>query len=137
MPLLKVKYFFCVNKNHSFKKYKTVSLQNIVTQKMIIHLPSQYIYNKIFDYAGLKPKAINASNTLLIKEMLLANGGVGFSSHSAKTFKNFVEFGGDVIDIPLEENIVGEIGLLVKKNISLNQDIKIFLDFIEKELAVI
>ena len=126
VPALQAKFFCCVNKNHYLKKYKAISLKSLADHKMIIHSPSQYIFNKIFDYAGIKPLSINVSNTLLIKEMLIANLGVAFSTHSANTFKNFVDFGENIVDIPFEENVVGEIGYLIKKNISLNMDTKFF-----------
>lgn len=134
MGLMKVKICCCVSKSHPFGKNKSVPLEALCNQSVVIHTPSQYVLNKILCYKNISPKRIDVQNTVLMNEFVKSNAGVAFSSFSLNKFKTCIPYDNSLVHVPFKENIIGEIGYLMPNGQALPLKMRAFLDLMEKEL---
>lgn len=121
---------FCVSRNHPLSKNKTVSIQQIKDEPLIMFNDGFYqnvVIKERFEQAGYRPNILHYSSQFYtIKEFISDGITAGFMfSDIAKTVP-------DIRGIPLEDSVHIQIGLVWKKNQHMFHDAARFLQFAEE-----
>lgn len=129
IPLCDAEVYFCVNRHNHLAGEKTITMDLIRDEPIIMYKSGYYLRRLILDrymQAGITPKIVLNSNQLYTSRNMVLEGLA-----CAFLFKKVVEHEDEIIGIPMSEPITLHIGLIWKKNQYLYSDVTKFIDFVK------
>lgn len=132
IPLCDAEVYFCVSKNNPLAREKTVSMDMIRDEPIVMYRDGYYLRKLIlgrYSQMGITPKIVLNSNQLYTSRNMVLTGLA-----SAFLFRNVAEREEGIIGIPLSQPITLHIGLIWKKSQYLYSDVAKFINF-AKEYA--
>lgn len=118
---------FCVNKEHPLAKREKISFAETLGEKLVTFSGGFYInklVKKYYDQYEKKPTVMLSTSQLYTIKSLISN-------HIASAFllEECILPSDNIVAIPLEENIVSEIGIITKKGAKMYPGMKQVMDF--------
>lgn len=130
LRLTETQTVFCVSKNHSLAEHKTVSIEQIKDEPLIMFNDGFYqnqVIKERFEREGYRPNILHYSSQFYtIKEFISDNIMAGFM------FRDIAETVPEIRGISLENPLYIQIGLVWKRNQHMFHDATRFLDFTRK-----
>lgn len=130
LRLTETQTVFCVSKNHPLAEHKTVSIEQIKDEPLIMFNDGFYqnqVIKERFEREGYRPNILHYSSQFYtIKEFISDNIMAGFM------FRDIAETVPEIRGISLENPLYIQIGLVWKRNQHMFHDATRFLDFTRK-----
>lgn len=130
LRLTETQTVFCVSKNHSLAEHKTVSIEQIKDEPLIMFNDGFYqnqVIKERFEREGYRPNILHYSSQFYtIKEFISDNIMAGFM------LRDIAETVPEIRGISLENPLYIQIGLVWKRNQHMFHDATRFLDFTRK-----
>lgn len=130
LRLTETQTVFCVSKNHPLAEHKTVSIEQIKDEPLIMFNDGFYqnqVIKERFEREGYRPNILHYSSQFYtIKEFISDNIMAGFM------FRDIAETVPEIRGISLENPLYIQIGLVWKRNQHMFHDATRFLDFNRK-----
>ncbi len=131
VSLGEVETVFCVHPDHPLANEKTVDLQKLKNEPLILFDKGFIQYDVItsaFAASGIEPNIVHLSSQLyMIKEFISSGFACGFM------FRDIAETIPDIVSIPLSTPITSKVILIWSKERNVSGDVMKFIDYAKKQ----